>query len=236
MLFSASLFLRLGYLRPAPRWWLAAFLPFLALLLQQPRSTEASASQNQSSIPGHPPPFLSLPTHPTFFLFIFSNLFFFFFNHQKLQHPTPLGLDPAPLGAPTKPRCIPARSVWAAHTESVRPGSPRASPQEKRTKSGPSFPKGPARLNRSRLIKTWPARPHPPVVCNPCACFWLGNGLGRMGGGVVTTRISGYLFSLPLNPFLPQISPASCLQPTGVDSGPGAPQPQSTGPGFPIHY
>lgn len=78
MLFPASPFLRLGCLRPAPRWWLAAFLPFLALLLQQPRSTEASASQNQSSIPGHPPPFLSLPTHPTFFLFIFSNLFFFF--------------------------------------------------------------------------------------------------------------------------------------------------------------
>lgn len=83
MLFSASLFLRLGYLRPAPRWWLAAFLPFLALLLQQPRSTEASASQNQSSIPGHPPPFLSLPTHPTFFLFIFSNLFFFFFKPSE---------------------------------------------------------------------------------------------------------------------------------------------------------
>lgn len=80
MLFPASPFLRLGYLRPAPRWWLAAFLPFLALLLQQPRSTEASASQKQSSIPGHPPPFLSLPTHPTFFLFVFSNLFFFFFK------------------------------------------------------------------------------------------------------------------------------------------------------------
>lgn len=31
----------------------------------------------------------------------------------------------------------------------------------------------------------------------------------------------------------PQISPASCLQPTGVDSGPREPQPQSMGPGFP---
>ena len=79
MLVPASPFLGLGYLRPAPRWWFAAFLPFLAVLLQQPRSTEASASQNQSSIPGHPPPsFLFPPTPPSsFFFFIFKPFFFF---------------------------------------------------------------------------------------------------------------------------------------------------------------
>ena len=78
MLFPASPFLGLGYLRPAPRWWFAAFLPFLALLLQQPRSTEASASQNQSSIPGHPPPsFLFPPTPPSSFFFYFQTFFFF---------------------------------------------------------------------------------------------------------------------------------------------------------------
>ena len=148
-------------------------------------------------------PLLLLPS-------VFSSISLF---QQKLQHPTPLGLDPAPLGAPTKPRCIPARSVWAAHRESVRPGSPRASPQEKRTKSGPSFPKGPGRLNHSRLIKTWPARPHPPVVCNLCVCFWLGNGLGRMGRGWVTTRIPLRLFVFPSTQSLPPPNLACKLPP-----------------------
>lgn len=83
MLFPASPFLGLGYLRPAPRWWFTACLLFLALLLQQPCSTEASASQNQSSIPGHPPPFLSLPTHPTVFLFFIFKPFFFFFKPSE---------------------------------------------------------------------------------------------------------------------------------------------------------
>lgn len=74
------------------------------------RSTEASASRNQeSSIPVHPPPFLSLTIYPTPFLFYFQP--FFFFSHQKPQHPTPVSWIPClwehPRSlAPSLPICL----------------------------------------------------------------------------------------------------------------------------------
>lgn len=52
------------------------------------RSTEASASRNQeSSIPVHPPPFLSLTIYPTPFLFYFQPFFFLATRSRSIPRP-----------------------------------------------------------------------------------------------------------------------------------------------------
>lgn len=93
MLFPASPSLELDHFcQPRGRGSPPSFLR--SLCFSGSRSTEASAFRNQeSSIPVHPPPFLSyhLP-HPLPFLFF--NLFIFFFSHQKPQHPTPVSWIP----------------------------------------------------------------------------------------------------------------------------------------------
>lgn len=85
-----------------------------------------------------------------------------------------------------------------------------------------NFPQRPTGLNQSRLIMTCPEPPTHPILCNLCVYFSLSNRLGRMrvgGGGAVdnTDRSrSQRLFIFPSTQFLPpQISPTSCLQPTG---------------------
>lgn len=209
MLFSASPSLRLAHLRPAPRSWLAAFL------LRCPGFSGSHArlrhpppGTRRAVYPGRPPPFLSLPTHPTPFLFYFQT-FFFFFKPPETAASNARGLDPAPVGAPTKPHSIPACMSGGTESEPGGQAHLRSSPRENRTK----FPQRPSQAELAQINKdlTCP----PPTQLRAISAFvspWV---TGWGGGGGDNTDRSGYLFSLLLNPFLPKSRLQAASSPRG---------------------
>lgn len=178
MLFSASPSLRLAHLRPAPRSWLAAFL------LRCPGFSGSHArlrhpppGTRRAVYPGRPPPFLSLPTPPTPFLFYFQT-FFFFFKPPETAASNARGLDPAPVGAPTKPHSIPACMSGGTESEPGGQAHLRSSPRENRTK----FPQRPSQAELAQINKdlTCP----PPTQLRAISAFvspWV-TGWGSGGG------------------------------------------------------
>lgn len=119
-----------------------------------------------------------------------------------------------PLGTSTKPGSFPAH-MFGAPRESLMQGSPRFSPRENRAE----FPQRPSQAELVRINKDLTFS-HPPAPLRAISAFvsrWV-TGWGGGGGGDNAGR-SEVIF--PFIQFLPpHILPASCLQPTQVDSNP----------------
>nr|XP_051681538.1 translation initiation factor IF-2-like [Oryctolagus cuniculus] len=148
------------------------------------------------------------------------------FRHQKSQCPTPAGRSPclgstyaAWLRLPYAAWLRLRPRVWGTET-AVRPGSPRSSPWENPT----GFPYGPHRAAPARVNKD-PTCPQPAARV-PLLRLCLARGrAGEAGGGRQRRPLGGYLFSLPLQPFLPESRLQAAPGPRGSAAAPEPPAP-----------